>query len=309
VSPGGSVEGLRAFVASTENVDISTLAASSVIDDAGLSAGDVVLLKNQTAPAENGVYVVGASAGETVRSTEADADTELEGLVVVVTSGSTQFDTIWRQTTPLPITVGTTGLVFEQAGSTDGFIEVRNDGVPVSLGTKTLNFTGSGIASITNQGDGVTDVEISGGGGSVAINNGETQVVAAATRLKFLGTAIASIEEDSENPGVVEITLNGGGAASFPQTVSLPTTMDATHVNKYLRGGATMLVQNNADEAIPLDAEVYIRATGAVTISEDTNVTINPPFGGTLTMSAGMTATLKKVGTDTWDLIGHTDPA
>lgn len=53
----------------TGNEDISTLAAGSVVNSYITSAGDKVSLRFQTNPNENGIYVIGATPGTTVRDT------------------------------------------------------------------------------------------------------------------------------------------------------------------------------------------------------------------------------------------------
>ena len=101
-------------VATTANIAIATaLNSGDAIDGVTLANGDRVLVKNQTAPAENGIYVVAASPA---RATDADLNTELEGATVFVAEG-TQADTAWTMTTNAPITVGTTGLTWVQFGA------------------------------------------------------------------------------------------------------------------------------------------------------------------------------------------------
>lgn len=98
-----------ARAASTGNV---ALTGTQTVDGVALAAGDRVLLKNQTAPAENGLWVV--ASGAWTRATDADTAAELDGMAVFVSEGTTQADTTWTLTTNAPITVGTTGLTYAQ---------------------------------------------------------------------------------------------------------------------------------------------------------------------------------------------------
>ena len=78
-------------LASTANLPLSGLAA---IDGVVPVAGDRILVKNQAAGAENGIYV--AAAGSWVRATDFDEDAEVNaGSLVPVEEGATQADTLW----------------------------------------------------------------------------------------------------------------------------------------------------------------------------------------------------------------------
>jgi hypothetical protein len=101
--------------ASTANV--ANLAAFTVANDGlTLVAGEVVLLKNQSAPAENGLYVVGTVGGGTAPLTRAswfDSGTEIApGAVVHVSEGTVNVDRFYFLPTNAPITVGSTSLTF-----------------------------------------------------------------------------------------------------------------------------------------------------------------------------------------------------
>jgi len=73
----------------------------------------------------------------------------------------------------------------------------------------------------------------------------------------------------------------------------------------------SLAVPANSAEAVPVGAELTMRraAAGNLTILPASGVIVNPPAGGTLVLTQNMTATLKKVATNEWDLIGQTVPA
>lgn len=105
-----------ARAASTANVSVSSAPAS--IDGVTLANTDRVLLKDQTAPAENGLYVFNGAGSALTRATDADASAEVTaGMVVPVAEGTVNADTFWLLTTNDPITLGTTGLTFTQFGA------------------------------------------------------------------------------------------------------------------------------------------------------------------------------------------------
>ena len=102
-------------VATTANI---TLSGTQTIDGVVLSAGDRVLVKNQTTTTENGVYDV--SGGAWSRSTDSDTGVELVNAFYFVTLGTTLQATGWTQSTPGPITIGSTAIVFNQfSGAAD----------------------------------------------------------------------------------------------------------------------------------------------------------------------------------------------
>ncbi|UXY51317.1 phage tail protein [Pseudomonas tohonis] len=124
----------RVRAASTVNLNLSGL---QVVDGVNLTAGDRVLVKNQAAGKDNGIYVV--TTGPWTRSSDADTSAEMTpGLMVAVEQGSSQADSVWQLVTDGPINLGTTALGFEMvfgrnlvtAGSYD-IVTVNNRGMVV----------------------------------------------------------------------------------------------------------------------------------------------------------------------------------
>lgn len=102
-------------VASTENVSVASAPAS--IDGVTLVSGEYVLLKNQTAAAENGVWRFNGSGSALTRHADLDAGAEfVNGHLVAVDEGTVNADTLWKLTTDGTITVGTTALAYTQTG-------------------------------------------------------------------------------------------------------------------------------------------------------------------------------------------------
>jgi len=90
------------------------------IDGVTLATGNRILVKNQTAAAENGIYTVAAS-GAPARASDADTGAELVNATVYVSEGTTLADTQWTCTANATPTVGSTSLPWAQlsAGSSD----------------------------------------------------------------------------------------------------------------------------------------------------------------------------------------------
>lgn len=102
-------KGLKyARLAATSNL---TLSGIQTIDGKAGAAGDVVLVTAQTAASTNGLYVMASGAWS--RATDADASADLPpGCLVSVSEGDVNGGSLWRLTTPAPITLGTTSLTF-----------------------------------------------------------------------------------------------------------------------------------------------------------------------------------------------------
>jgi hypothetical protein len=119
---------LHARGASTGN--IVNLAAFTVAGVDGLTyvANERILLKDQGAASENGLYVVGTVAGGTApltRALDADgADELVPNCYIAVSEGTLAADTMWQLTTNAPITIGTSNLVFTAAPLQFGLVGV-----------------------------------------------------------------------------------------------------------------------------------------------------------------------------------------
>ncbi|MEH6676122.1 SGNH/GDSL hydrolase family protein [Phenylobacterium sp.] len=106
---------VRALAAS--NVNLTTdVDAGSTLDGVTLAENDRIALIGQTAPAENGVYVVPAAAGTATRATDMNEGTEFPGATFLVREGSTYAGTTWSCTNASAPTVGTDAVTFVQTG-------------------------------------------------------------------------------------------------------------------------------------------------------------------------------------------------
>lgn len=99
--------------ATTANITISNPGTAS-FDGVTLANGDRLLVKNQTAQAENGIYVFNGSASALTRATDADAWTELVGCLIAIDEGTTLADTRFYCPVNSGGTLGTTAVTFSQ---------------------------------------------------------------------------------------------------------------------------------------------------------------------------------------------------
>lgn len=108
---------------------------------------------------------------------------------------------------------------------------------------------------------------------------------------------------------VAATTGTGLSAAGSSQTILASWFSSGALYMRFTGASAlTLTVPANSAQAIPVGAELTVRraANANLTIVAASGVVVNPPAGGTLVMTQNMTATLKKVATNEWDLIGQT---
>jgi hypothetical protein len=123
------------------------LTGLTAIDGVTPVAGDRILVRAQTAPAQNGIYV--AAAGAWSRATDFDAWAEIPGSSVAVEEGTTYADSVWLSIANTGGTIGTTAIGWTRtdAGAGGGFT-VAGDGLTSSGATiNVVPGTGITVAS------------------------------------------------------------------------------------------------------------------------------------------------------------------
>lgn len=112
-------------VATTGNI---VLSGAQTIDGIALVAGNRVLVKNQTAGKENGIYTV--ATGAWTRTVDANSTAKLAaGICVYVEEGAANGKTRWQMANTGTVTLDTTAITFEKTGgaasATDAVIGSR----------------------------------------------------------------------------------------------------------------------------------------------------------------------------------------
>lgn len=111
-----------ATVAAAGNITLSGL---QTIDDVVLNDNDRVLVRNQTLPAENGLYA--AHAGAWVRTTDADSAAEIMGMSVPITAGTVHAGRTWTILQDVDLVdadIGVVGLTFWNSGALNASADV-----------------------------------------------------------------------------------------------------------------------------------------------------------------------------------------
>lgn len=113
-------------VATTANGTLATAFENGdTVDGVVLSTGDRILIKDQSAGAENGIYVVAASGAPT-RATDADSGAELVSATVFVEQGTANADKAFVCTNN-SITLGSTAVVFTAFATVLGALIASNN--------------------------------------------------------------------------------------------------------------------------------------------------------------------------------------
>lgn len=144
------VDDVVASISWKDEVRVATVAAGtlstsfangSVVDGTTLATGDRILIKNQAAAAENGLYVVNATGAPT-RSSDADTGAKIQGSAVFVTSGTVNGGKRFVCNTTGTITLGTSAIGFVQFDG--GTTYVAGDGLSLSGATFSVG-AGTGV--------------------------------------------------------------------------------------------------------------------------------------------------------------------
>lgn len=131
-----------ARVASTANVAIATTGNGATIDGVVIATGNTVLLKDQAAPAENGLYTVGANA--LTRAADADSAAELpRGALVTSTAGTANAGKTWQNDAAANYVLGTDPMPWILAPGQGGGNYIAGSGIDITGSTiSRKRFTG-----------------------------------------------------------------------------------------------------------------------------------------------------------------------
>jgi len=273
-------------VASTANIAVaSALINGSTIDGVLVATGERVLLKNQTATAENGIWVVVAS-GAASRSTDADVSAEVTtGLYTFVSEGTASAGTGFVLTTADPITLGTTGLTFTEFSGAGQVI--AGNGLTETGNTLSIN---TAITADLSTVQTFTNKSISGGQITSAVANatlaanvttnanltgGVTSVGNAATVITNANLTGGVTSVGNAATVITNANLTGDVTSSGNATTLTNAPVIAKVLTGYTSGAGTVAATDSILQAIQKLNGNTAAIVGGAALSNDTTTATN----------------------------------
>jgi hypothetical protein len=234
--------------ATTGNI---TLSGAQTIDGVSISDGDRVLVKDQTAGEENGIYV--AATGAWSRASDMDAASEFPSAAVFVSEGTANADLGFTCTND-SVTVGTTAIDFVEftgaynVTAGDGLSKSGNTlnvnaglGIVIDSDTVATRLAGSG-GLLNDQGTGSDELAIKVHQGVQTSSNGLSAKFEAASGLAFgSGDGLELVPNGSK-----AIEIDGAGIAVKINTDSLEFDAGTGAIDVKDLGINTAELANNA---------------------------------------------------------------
>lgn len=232
------------LVATTE---AGTLASSfqngSRVDGITLVTGDRILIKNQSAAMENGIYIVNVS-GEPSRASDMPINSHIAGKTVLIIEGTANADTTWIIINDPPNDiVGIDALTFSQTSKAGMERVITGPGMSdINRVAIWDNAVGTLLKQSTN----------------VSINS--TDDISGINSLKFLGSNVLTVSSATQTVGNINATIPN--LAGVNDTFAMVTRAQ-TLVNKTLVAPTISSITNSGTITIPSGSDTLVaRATG-----------------------------------------------
>ena len=298
-------EGLKPKAAVRVATTVAGTLASSfengdTIDGVVLATGNRILIKDQAAPAENGIYVVQAS-GAPVRATDFDSLSpidEINGAMIAVQEGTANAAKVFVQTGVVS-TIGADPINFVFFNSSASL--VGGDGITVSGSNISVDHDGQGLQFTANQlaleldgatlsksasglkvaDNGITDVQITDG----AVDENKLNASVAGDGIAGGGGAVLSVDHDAEGlqfvAGQLALELDGLTLSKSVDGLKVAdegianaqiATAAAIARSKLASGSANRIIVNNgsgvlSEAAALTNGQLLIGSTGAAPVA------------------------------------------
>lgn len=230
--------------ASTAN--ITSLSGAQTIDGIALVAGDRVLVKDQTAAAQNGIYVVSASGWS--RSSDADTWNELVSAYVFVKQGTTNADNGFLCTVDPGGTIGTTAVTWVQfsgAGQITAGAGLTKTGNQLDVAAGTGITVAADNVALTGQALALHNLATNG----IFVRTGSGTVTARSIAVSGNGISVSNGDGVSGNPTLsLDATLAAFSQVTFAaDTIAYATAADAFTTTTLTAFGRSLI--DDADAA------------------------------------------------------------
>ena len=246
----------------TGNITLSGLSVQAGGDwNVTLTAGMRILVINQTAGANNGIYL--AASGAWTRSTDADTYNELLSAYLFVLDGVTLAGSAWVDTNLPGGTLGVTPITFVRFSNT----AVYTAGTGLTLSSYQFSITPVGTAGTYGSASAVPVFVTNASGQITSVTN--TAIAIANTQVSGLGTM------STQNANAVAITGGTINGTTVGATTAAAVTGTVVTANSYFSGAGTNLTGTASGLSIGGNAATATSA-GSVTNS----LTINSGGSG-----------------------------
>jgi hypothetical protein len=268
-----------------------TLSGLQTIDGVTTVAGDRVLVKSQTAPAQNGIYLASATAWS--RAPDADTWDELISAICFVESGSTLAGSAWYCTIQPGGTLGVTAVTWSNFSVAATYAA----GTGLTLTDYVFSITNTGVTAAAYGSASKTLTATVNAQGQLTVL-AETNIAIANTQVSGLGTMST---QDASNVAITGGSINGTTIGGSTAAAVTGTTVTA---NTQFTGAGTGLTGTATSLSIGGNAATATSATTATNLAGGAtgSVPYQTASGATTFLAAGTDGFVLKLnaGVPTW---------